>query len=102
MKDVHQHYHIEDSYITVKNDEVTSFIGPDATHLFQAKCIVMSFRAIKNGFRLTRGATPTRMFKLASQYTGQKYKRGEYDRAMADMQVWISAMESALPVIEEK
>lgn len=91
----------EDSYITVKDNTVTSFVGPDATYLFQAKCIVMSLRAIKSGFRLTRGATPTRMFALASQYTGQKYKKGEYDRAMADLQVWISTMESALPLIEE-
>lgn len=91
-----------DSYITVRNDKITSYIGPDATHLFQARCLVMSLRAIKSGFRLTRGATPTAMLKLATKFTGQKYKRGEYDRAMADVQVWISTMESALPVIEEK
>jgi len=92
----------EDSHVTVRDNKITSFIGPDATHLFQARCLVMSLRAIKSGFRLTRGATPTRMLALATQFTGQKYKRGEYDRAMADVQVWISTMESALPAIEEK
>jgi hypothetical protein len=92
---------MSDSYITVKNDQITSYIGPDATHLFQARTLVISLKALQKGFTLTRGATPTRMLALASTFTDKKYKRGEYDRAINDVQIWINTMECALPIIVE-
>jgi hypothetical protein len=52
--------------------------------------------------RLTRAATPTRSFELATKITGKRYKRGQYDQAMADVRAWILAMESALPVIDKR
>ena len=51
--------------------------------------------------RLTRTATPTRTFALASKITGKTYKRGQYDQAMADVRQWIVTMEAALPMIQE-
>ena len=36
--------------------------------------------------RLTRTATPTRVLQMASEYTGETYKRGQQAKALADMQ----------------
>ena len=96
---------MEDSYITVKNkgkkSTITSYVGPDATHLFQARTLVISLKALQKGFMLTRGATPTRMLSLATSFTGKKYKRGQYDEAINDVQIWVNTMECALPILVE-
>lgn len=39
----------------------------------------------RSGMLLTRGMTPTKMLRLASQITGNIYKRGEYVRASDDI-----------------
>jgi hypothetical protein len=90
-----------DSYIVKHGDGVTAFIGLDSTRLLHARTVYHALRACKAGMRLTRTATPTRCFELASKITGKRYKRGQYDQAMADVRAWILAMESALPVIEK-
>jgi len=97
---------MEDSYVTVakrgkKNYEISSYIGPDATHLFRARVLIMSLKAIRNGMRLTRGATPTKMLATAAEFTGKAYKRGEYSQAIDDVQIWVNTMECALPIIFE-
>lgn len=40
---------------------------------------------------LTRGAKPVAMLKAATEYTGNVYKRGEYQRAIDDLQTMITA-----------
>jgi hypothetical protein len=90
-----------DSYIVKHGDGVTAFIGLDSTRLLHARTVYHALRACKAGMRLTRTATPTRCFDMASKITGKRYKRGQYDLAMADVRAWILAMESALPVIEK-
>ena len=97
---------MEDSYITVarrgkEKYEISSYIGPDATHLFRARTLVMSLKMIQKGMRLTRGATPTKMLAIATQFTGKAYKRGQYSQAIDDMQIWVNTMECALPMILE-
>jgi hypothetical protein len=90
---------MSDSYITVGKDS-TSYIGHDATRLLHAKTVKHALRACKLGMRLTKTATPTRSFAMASKITGKSYKRGQYDQAIADVNQWIWAMEAALPVIQ--
>jgi hypothetical protein len=36
--------------------------------------------------KLTRTATPTNLLKMASEYTGKRYRRGEQDVALTDIQ----------------
>ena len=36
--------------------------------------------------KLTRTATPTMMLKMASEYTGKRYRRGEQAQALTDIQ----------------
>jgi hypothetical protein len=90
-----------DSYIGTKNGAPVSYVGNDATALFQVKVIISGLKACKIGMRLSRNATPTNLFKLASRYTGKVYKRGAYDQAIEDLRQWGLAMESALPVIKQ-
>jgi len=88
--------------IHVRNGIATSYSGPDAVHVFRAKMLRSSIGLHqKTGLIPTRGVTITKMFKLAGQYTGQTYKRGEHERCMADLQVWIETMLSALPITRD-
>jgi len=91
-----------DSYVIQHGEGVTAFIGLDATRLAHARTVYIALKACKPGMRLTRSATPTRSFELATKITGKRYKRGQYEHAMADVRAWILAMESALPVIDKR
>lgn len=52
----------------------------------------------KTGIIPTRGVTITRMFAMATQYTGKQYKRGAHEAAIADLDTWLATMRAALPV----
>lgn len=89
----------DDSKIVVTKGISTSYIGKDATHLFRVKMLRSSINLhMKTGMIPTRGVTITKMFKIAQEYTGQTYKRGEHERCIADLDVWISTMLSAMPI----
>ncbi len=88
-----------ESYIE-SNSGHTTFVGPDATKLYQAMTLVSGLRMYaKCGIIPTRGWPVSRMIALASQFTGKRYKRGEASKAAADVQIWIEAMKTALPII---
>lgn len=95
---------MRESYIgTNDKGEITSYVGHDATRLVRAKLLRSGIR----GYILfkmipTRGVTITRMLEMTTEFSGQKYKRGEYQRAVDDLTVWIATMESALPVIKNE
>lgn len=85
-----------------KDGKISAYVGHDATQLFRVKMLKASIGLHqKTGMIPTRGVTITKMFAMAGQYTGQKYKRGEHARAMADLSVWIETMLSALPIKED-
>jgi hypothetical protein len=90
-----------DSHVTVSASGTTSYVGPDATRLFQALAVRQGLKACKIGLRVSRAATPTRLFALTKSFTGKAYKRGDYDGAIADLTVWIDAMNAAMPVVEQ-
>lgn len=89
-----------DSYIAIRPGS-TSYVGHDATRLLHARTVFHALKACQRGMRLTRTATPTRTFALATAITGKAYKRGQYDRAMEDVRQWIVAMEAAIPTYTE-
>ena len=80
-----------------------SFVGRDAIEFFKVMNLRNSISLYqKCGIIPTRGFGITKMLALASKYTGQKYKRNEYDRVIKDLTVWIEMMRSALPTIVDK
>ena len=64
----------------------TCFAGPDAVQLFRAATLRSALGLLKVGIIPTRGLTKTKALAMVTQYTGQTYKRGEFDRAMKDLQ----------------
>jgi len=69
-----------------------TFTGKDGVATYRAITIKhgLKFYA-KTGVKPNRGWTPTAMLRAAGEITGNTYKRGEYDRASADLQAWIDA-----------
>ena len=69
-----------------------AFTGKDGVATYRA---IVTKSAIglhkKCGMIPTRGMTITKLFKVATEITGTKYKRGQHDLAMADLTKWIEA-----------
>ena len=66
-----------DSQLHTRDGKITAYIGGDATSLFKARVLMHSIIMHRNLNMIpTRGMTITKMFKLAEEFTGQKYKRG--------------------------
>lgn len=90
---------MSDSHIeyNAKGDAV-SFVGPDAVNMFRAATLASALKLYAATKMLpTRGVTASGMLKLASEYTGKKYKRGEYQKAADDVGQWVQTMKAALP-----
>lgn len=56
----------------------------------------------KTKMQVSRNVTPTVMFNIAKEFTGKTYKRGQYELAAADVQVWIDTAKAAIPVEDER
>lgn len=87
-----------------KDGTLRSLIGRDAVSLARVSTIMSGLNIhIHTGgqMRLTRMATPTFLMKTASEYTGIKYKRGQYQKAHDDLKVWFELMKSALPITHQ-
>ena len=77
----------------------TMFHGPDGVKLYQAIALKHGLKLYANtGMKPNRMWTPTAMLKLATSFTGKKYKRGEHAKAAQDMTAWIDAMNAAIPI----
>src|SRR4051812_28662227 len=80
----------------------TCFEGRDGVALFRAIALRSGLRLYaKTGMRPNRMWTPTAMLQAATGYTGQKYRRGQHEKAAADLTLWIDAMRAAIPVVVE-
>jgi hypothetical protein len=83
--------------------KITAYVGPDAINLMRAKTLMLGLRThIRTGgaMRITRNASPTALLKMASEYSGKTYKRGQYQAALDDVEKWAKTMEAALPVVQ--
>jgi hypothetical protein len=61
-------------------------ISPEAYRLVALKQALKIHVMTQGRMKLTRTATPTRMLQMASEYTGKRYRRGQQDQALADIQ----------------
>lgn len=70
----------------------TTFKGKDGVNTFVAISLKHGLR-MYDQFRMqpNRQWTPTRMLAKASEITGHPYKRGQYAKAAADLDAWITA-----------
>lgn len=93
----------DDSYIE-RGEAATTFVGPNATHLFAAVALRSAMGLyVKTGMKVNRFYTPTAMAKAATRYTGKTYKASKagLTQAADDLAQWIAAMKAALPVVDK-
>lgn len=65
------------------------FAGGDAVQVFRAKTIASALRLYaKTGIKANRAYTPTNMLAAASQITGIKFKRGQFEQAAQALTDW--------------
>lgn len=76
--------------------EAVSFVGPDAVNFYRAAALAMMLGLMAKGIGHSR-ITRTQALKMATEYTGKAYKRGQYLEAKADVLLWASTMKAALP-----
>ena len=94
---------MQDSEIVLHKGGGASLQGPDAMAYFKAVqlCSFLKLYA-KTKIIPTRGVTGPVMLRLAKEFTGKDYKRGQYLQAAEDVRVWIETMKAALPVKDER
>jgi hypothetical protein len=92
---------MEQSQVTIFNNGGMMFSGPDAVNLARAISVKSALRLAMVGLSI-RGVTKTGLLKIASEYTGKKYKRGEYQQAREDLDLWIETMKLALPIEDKR
>lgn len=87
------------SYVETHKGGGVSFVGRDAVNLFRAISLKQALAMYAEfGMLLARNLSATAMLKMATEYTGQKYKRGQHQQASDDMVIWIETMKTALPI----
>jgi hypothetical protein len=91
-----------ESYVE-RSAGATTFVGPDATRLFQAGVLRSAIDLyVKTGLQANRAYTPANMLRAAGSITGKAYKRRQLPQASADLTTWIDAMKAALPVQDRR
>jgi len=69
-----------------------TFVGKDGVSTYRAIVTKSAIKLHRDcGMIPTRGMTITKLFKVAAEITGTKYKRGQHDLAMANLEKWIEA-----------
>ena len=67
----------------------TVFSGRAAVDVFRAKTLATALRLYaKTGMKPNRMYTPTNMLVMASQITGQTFKRGQFEQAAQALTDW--------------
>lgn len=75
----------------------------DAIPVFRVITIRSAIKMHRDcGMIPTRGMTITRLFGLAKDITGNTYKRGQHDAAIADLTTWIDAAKASLPIQDDR
>lgn len=64
---------------------VMMFSGEKAVDAFRIATLISAIGLLKAGIIPTRGMTMTKALKIATEYTGIKYKRTEADKAAANL-----------------
>lgn len=90
-----------ESSITYHKDGGVTFSGPDAVAFVRAATLVSSLRLYaKVKIIPMRGVTITKMLAMATGITKKRYKRGDAEKAAADVEAWAREMKAALPQVE--
>jgi len=68
---------------------MTTFEGPEQVTIFRALAIRTGIKMYRDiGIVPNRNWTITKMLRAAGEITGEHYKRGQYDLAIAGLEDW--------------
>ena len=82
------------AYYLERTQNGTSFSGSDV-NVFQVTALAMGLRLYAaTGMKPNRAYTPTNMLKMATQFTGKTYKRGEFEKAAVDLLAYADVLKS--------
>lgn len=85
-----------------KDGNPVSFTGESGVDVFRISTLKNGITGyIKFGMIPTRGVTISRMLKMAGEYTGKTYKRGEGEKAVADLGSLLTARIQAEDITRE-
>jgi hypothetical protein len=77
----------------------TSYLGEDAVRLYQALALRTALKLhLRTGLVPNKGWTIGKMYVLAESFSHKSYRRGQQQKAIDDLTLWIEAMKSALPI----
>lgn len=72
--------------ITVnKDNRPIAFSGEKAVDIFRIRVLSSGLTLLSKGITPTRGLTLSKALKMATEYTGKKYKRTEIETAREDL-----------------
>lgn len=75
-----------------------TFDGPDAVSVYAMRVLASGLALYaKTGMIPNRAYTPTKMLSRASEYTGVRYKRGQYQEAADALVALAAARAASLP-----
>lgn len=82
--------------ITLTANGGGSFVGTVGVDAFRLIMVLQALKMLKVGLVSTRGMTQGKALMLASNYTGRRYKRGQIDLAISDMETAVKARRETL------
>lgn len=68
---------------------MTTVITGKHIRVYHAMVITEALKLYMLGIRVNNAWTPRAMLRTAGDITGHRYKRGEYRRAIAHLELWI-------------
>lgn len=86
--------------ITIHKSGAICFAGRSAVDYYRAAALRSALRILASGMTM-RGMTLTRAMKLATEYTGQPYKRGQAEQARDDLSTWLDEAKKHLNITDE-
>lgn len=83
----------------IHHDGGTSFNGPGAVDVFRAITIASALRLYARlALMPVRAYTPTAMLRVASEYLGHPFKRGQYQQAADELSAWAQQARSGMDI----
>jgi hypothetical protein len=71
------------------SDSATVLRGRDQVNFYRAAATRGALRLCSAGMRPSRGLTVADLLRVAGEYTGKTYKRGQVQQAIEDLTKWV-------------
>ncbi len=83
----------------VHHEGGTMFNGRGAVDVFRAITVASALRLYaKTGIKANRAYTPTAMLRVAAEYVGHPFKRGQYAEAAEELSAWAAQARAGMDV----